>query len=144
MDFIQDFGIQIMLAVLTLTLIDDFVVDVVSKIPMVGKMLAPIVRRVIPGFKKWLSERVGKQAEAIVAQTEAQFAAAPQTGAIKKDVATKALVEAMPGLEQIEAEREIQAAFNRLVGQQALAQQAASRAPAPKPAAAAGGPGVTP
>lgn len=138
MDFLQHISMELLALIagtlLTATLLDDFLVDAVSKIPVIGKILAPIVRRITPRFRQWLHDRVPKAAEAAVQQAEGHL---PQTGAgaVKKEMAVAALQTAEPGLRATDAEREIQAAFDRLVGQQKLAEQAAKVAP---PATASG------
>ena len=113
-----------------LTAFDDAIAAIVSRVPVVGPTLAPILRRLSARFRDWLTKRVRSSAVAAVQEAEGRVGAGH--GELKKDVAVDALKQAEPGLTETELEREIQRAFDRMMGSEALGAQAGRRA-APVP-----------
>lgn len=115
MEWIQGLGLEalyIALGILAgLTLLDDAVADLVSRIPFAGRILAPLARRLSGRFREWIGERVPSAADRIVRETEAETAGAP--GAVKLKLATAALQNAEPGLIEPEARAAVQSAVDR-------------------------------
>lgn len=115
MELLQGIGMEALYMVLAivagLTILDDALADLASRVPWVGRVLAPIVRRLSGRFREWIGERVPAAADRIVRETEAATAGAP--GAVKLKLATRALQEAEPGLIEPEAREAVQAAVDR-------------------------------
>jgi len=124
LEAIQSVGLEVLAtlvaALAATTFLDDAIASALSRVPVVGAMLASVARRFSARFRAWLLERVPRTAEAKVAEVESRIDA-PKTGAVKAQVAAAELVKAEPGLTQTEAEREIEAAYHRLIGAQRLA-----------------------
>jgi hypothetical protein len=112
---LQDAGMQVLALVLaalvSATLLDDLLADLAARIPYVGRILAPIVRRLSAGFRAWLGERVPAQADRVVRQTEAIYG--PVAGSTKLQVASQTLAQLEPGLTPTEAQAAVQAAVDR-------------------------------
>lgn len=118
----QQLGMELWLAIagvlVGLTAFDDALAALVSRVPVVGPILAPILRRLSARFRDWLRTRVPASAEAAVKRAEGHIG--DGNGAIKKEAAVAELKAAEPGLTDNETEREIQAAFDRMVGAKKL------------------------
>jgi hypothetical protein len=127
----QALGMELWLAIVGvlvgLTAFDDAIAAVVSRVPVVGPILAPIFRRLSARFRDWLRTRVPASAEDAVQRVEGHIG--DGNGAIKKEQAMEELKMAEPGLTETELEREIQAAFDRMVGAKRLEDQATRTTP---------------
>lgn len=115
MEWLSSLGVEVLWTVVAalaaLTILDDALADGARRVPWVGPVLAPIVRRLSARFREWLGERVPSAADRIVRQVEADTAGAP--GAVKLKLATAALLDAEPGLIEPEARAAVQAAVDR-------------------------------
>lgn len=118
MELVQSIGAELLLTIVGilvgLTAFDDAIASVVSRVPVIGGILAPIFRRLSARFREWLRTKVPASAEAAVKRAEGHIG--DGNGAIKKETAVAELKAAEPGLTDPELEREIQAAFDRMVG----------------------------
>lgn len=125
LDFVQGIGLDVLAtlaaALLATTFLDDAIASALSRVPVFGAPLASVARRLSARFRDWLLERVPRTAEAKVAEVESRISAAG-AGKVKAQVAAAELVKAEPGLTQTEAEKEIQAAYDRLLGTAKLAE----------------------
>lgn len=114
-EFISQFGIELFALLLGalagLTLLDDLLADFASRVPLVGPVLAPIMRRLSGRFRSWLSERIPQAADRIVLQVEHELAGAP--GPAKLDAAAERLRRAEPGMTVAESVAAVQAAVDR-------------------------------
>lgn len=123
---VQQLAMELWLAiagvVVGLTVFDDAIAALVSRVPVVGPILAPILRRLSARFREWLRTKVPASAEAAVKRAEGHVGSG--NGPIKKEQAVAELKAAEPGLTDPELEREIQAAFDRMVGAKKLEAQA--------------------
>lgn len=120
----------IVAAVAGVSLLDDALADIVKRVPVVGPILAPIMRRMSARFRDWMRTRVPASAEAAVKQAEGALGGTDRkAGAEKKAAAVAVLDKAEPGLLESELEREIEAAFQRLIGAERLAQHDRPRTP---------------
>lgn len=96
-----------------ITFLNDAVAHLVAKVPVIGGLLALIVRRATPAFWDWLQNAVRESAERAV--READAVATPRTtNAEKKATATEALAAAQPGLTASQLDVEIEAALARV------------------------------
>ena len=133
LETIQGIGLDVLAtvaaALFATTFLDDAIASGLSRIPVVGAVLAGLARRLSARFRTWALERVPATAEKKVREVESKIDA-PGTGAVKASVAAAELVKAEPGLTQSEAEREIEAAFHRVIGSRRLEAQAEKRAAA--------------
>jgi len=124
MDWIQGVGLEVLgtiaVALFATTVLDDALAAGLSRIPVVGGALAAAARRLSARFRAWMLERVPKTAEGAVKEVEHAIGATG-TGAIKAELATEKLEKREPGLTRSEAEREVQAAYDRLMGEKRLA-----------------------
>lgn len=115
MEWLQGLGVEALYVLLGivagLTILDDAIADGVGRIPGVGKILAPIARRLSGRFREWIGSRVPASADRVVRETEAATGGA--AGAVKLKLATRALQDAEPGLIEPEAREAVQAAVDR-------------------------------
>lgn len=115
---LQNLALELWLAIagvlVGLTAFDDAIAALVGRVPVVGPILAPILRRLSARFRDWLRTKVPASAEAAVKRVEGHIG--DGAGPIKKEAAIAELKQREPGLTDTELEREIQAAFDRLVG----------------------------
>lgn len=122
MEWLQTLGIEALYVVLGivagLTLLDDALADAVARVPYIGRVLAPIVRRLSGRFREWIGSRVPASADRVVRDMEAATTGAP--GSVKLKLATRALQDAEPGLIEPEAREAVQAAVDRAKATPAL------------------------
>lgn len=115
---LQGIGLEVIAAIVAalagLTILDDALAGLVAKVPVIGPILAALVRRLSARFREWMRTKVPASAEAAVKQAEGMIG--DGHGPAKKAAAIETLRAAEPGLRNGELEREIQAAFDRLVG----------------------------
>lgn len=93
-----------------ITFLNDAIAHLVAKIPVVGGLLALIVRRATPAFWDWLRNAVAASAERAVREADA----VATTNATKKAAAVESLAAAQPGLTASQLDREIEAALARV------------------------------
>lgn len=114
-EVINTFGIELAALLLGalagLTLLDDLLADFASRIPLIGPILAPIMRRLSGRFRQWISERIPSVADRVVLEIEAELDGA--SGPAKLAAATERLRKAEPGLSVAEAQAAAQAAVDR-------------------------------
>lgn len=107
-----------------ITFLNDAVAQLVSRIPVIGGLLAMLVRRASPAFWTWLEGQVKDAAERAVREADAKLPTA--SGAARAGVATAVLQQAEPGLTRSQAEIEIEAAYRRLQTDAARSAKAAA------------------
>ncbi|WP_337871161.1 hypothetical protein [Meiothermus sp.] len=111
-------AVQAALAVGVISLLAGLLVAVVSKIPLLGPVLANIIRIIGGNYEKWLSERLPKMAEQAVLAVEERFRKSdlpPEVRAQEKMHQAVELVEQMaPGVNRSVAKASIEAALTRM------------------------------
>ncbi|MCL6527652.1 MAG: hypothetical protein K6T57_12320 [Thermaceae bacterium] len=124
-DFLPDNGtllswvIQAALAVGVISLLAGLIIGVVGNVPVVGPLLAGIIRMLAGNYEKWLTERVPKLAEQAVLSTEEKFRNAPPLPAAerasqKMETALDILKQSAPGLSADQARAQVEAALARI------------------------------
>ena len=111
--------LQAALAVGVVALLAGALIALVGRIPVVGPVLAGIIRVVAGNYERWLAERVPKLAEQAVLSVEERYRKArdlpPEERArAKLEEAMQALQEMAPGLSREVARRQIEAALARI------------------------------
>lgn len=109
----REFLLVLLGSVTLATLFHDAVAQLAARVPVIGGLLAVIVRRITPAAWDWLHNRVKEAAERAVRQADA--IAPDADGRTRAMLARNALMKEQPGLTQSEAEREIEAAFQRVM-----------------------------
>lgn len=111
-------ALQAALAVGVISLLAGLLVAVVSKVPLLGPVLAGIVRIIGSNYEKWLSERLPQVAEQAVLAVEERFRKSdlpPEVRAQEKMRQALELVEQMaPGVSRSVAKAAIEAALTRM------------------------------
>lgn len=136
MDALQNPAIQtLLLAVLgsaaLISLFNDALAQAAARVPVVGGMLAWIVRRLTPAFWAWLETAVKESAERAVRTADALATAGVTSNETKKLTASAALERAQPGLSPSQVDREIEAALARVKTDAARAVKQLEAAAAP-------------
>lgn len=122
----REFLLVLLGSVTLATLFHDALAQVAARVPVVGGLLAVIVRRITPAAWDWLHNRVKEAAERAVREADAR---APEaTGQTRALLARNALMKDQPGLTQSEAEREIEAAYERVMADHKRVAKAAREA----------------
>lgn len=111
--------IQAALAVGIVSLFAGLLIGVVGKIPMIGPVLAGIIRMLAGNYEKWLNERVPKLAEQAVLATEERWRKSaiidPTVRAQQKlSESTQTLQSLAPGLSADTAKAQVEAALARI------------------------------
>ncbi|KZK16653.1 hypothetical protein [Meiothermus taiwanensis] len=110
--------LQAALAVGVVALAAGALIAILGKIPVVGPILAGIVRIIAGNYERWLSERVPKLAEQTVLSIEERYrksALPPEERAqTKLEEAISALQQMAPGLSRDIAQRQVEAALSRI------------------------------
>lgn len=110
--------LQAALAVGVVALLAGALVALLGRIPVVGPVLAAMVRILAGNYEKWLSERVPKLAEQAVLSVEERYRRStlpPEERArAKLEEAISALQEMAPGLARDIAQRQVEAALARI------------------------------
>ena len=119
---IREAVLAILASATLITLINDALANAFSRIPWVGWLLAIVVRRLTPMFWTWLRNEVGSTAELAVMSAQAKMSGAP--GDEKKRAAIEELKAKQPGLTFSELDREVEDAFQRLMGRESLSLKA--------------------
>lgn len=111
-------ALQAALAVGLIALLAGALVRLVSGIPVVGPILAGIIRLMASNYERWLAERVPKLAEQAVLAVEERYRRSDlppaERAARKLEEAIRTLQEMAPGLSRSLAERQIEAALARI------------------------------
>ncbi|MBC7292967.1 MAG: hypothetical protein H5T84_02465 [Thermoleophilia bacterium] len=120
--------VQAVLAVGLLALVAGLLIAVLGRIPVIGPLLAGIVRLLVGNYEKWLSERVPKLADLSVLAVEERLASlaklrpeiettllSPQSRASTKlKSAVDGLISLAPGLSAADAAQQVEAAVARM------------------------------
>jgi hypothetical protein len=110
--------LQAALAVGVVALLAGALIALVGRIPVVGPILAGIIRLIAGNYERWLQERVPKLAEQAVLATEERYRAthlpAEERARVKLDEAIQALQQMAPGLARDIAQRQVEAALARI------------------------------
>lgn len=111
--------IQAALGVGIVSLLAGLLVGVVGKIPVIGPVLAALIRRFAGNYEKWLNERVPKLAEQAVLATEERWRKSgitdPTVRAQQKLAeSTQTLQSLAPGLSADTAKVQVEAALARV------------------------------
>lgn len=111
--------IQAALAVGIVSLLAGLIIRIIIKIPIIGPVLARIIRIIAGNYEKWLNERVPKLAEQAVLATEERWrksALVDSTyrAAQKLEESTKILQSLAPGLSDNIAKVQVEAALARV------------------------------
>lgn len=114
----------VLLALVSLNVLDDVIADLFSRVPVVGPVLARVARWFSGKSRAWLQERIPQIADRIVRQVEGSHEGAH--GAVKLQAATAALLAspAAAGLRESEATAAAQAAVDRAKAEPHLAMDA--------------------
>lgn len=110
--------VQALLAVGVIALVAGLLVRLVAGIPVVGPVLAGIIRMIAGNYERWLSERVPKLAEQAVLAVEEKYRRSelpPAERASRKlEEAIQILQTLAPGLSRDIAQKQIEAALARV------------------------------
>jgi hypothetical protein len=110
--------LQASLAVGVITLFAGGLIALLGKIPIVGPILAGIVRIIAGNYERWLSERVPKLAEQVVLSVEERYRKSnlsfEERAQTKLEEAISALQQMAPGLGRDIAQRQVEAALSRI------------------------------
>jgi hypothetical protein len=111
--------IQAALGVGIVSLLAGLLVGVVGKIPVIGPVLAALIRMLAGNYEKWLNERVPKLAEQAVLATEERWRKSgitdPTVRAQQKlSESTQTLQSLAPGLSADTAKAQVEAALARI------------------------------
>lgn len=110
--------LQASLAVGVITLFAGGLIALLGKIPIVGPILAGIVRIIAGNYERWLSERVPKLAEQAVLSVEERYRksalSSEERAQTKLEEAISALQQMAPGLGRDIAQRQVEAALSRI------------------------------
>ena len=132
MELLQnDYAREVLLALLgsgaLLALLNDDLAALTQKIPYVGGLAAPVVRRLSPRFAAWLHGEVARSAEQVVLEVEAQAKKTTERGVTKavldvekKAAAVQELRVREPGLTQQQRDEQIERALDRLKADAAM------------------------
>ena len=111
-------ALQAALAVGVIALLAGFLIRILGAIPIVGPILARIVRILASNYEKWLSERVPKLAEQTVLAVEEKYRSSSmpplERAATKMEEAIQGLQQMAPGLSRDIAQKQIEAALARI------------------------------
>jgi len=112
-------ALQAALAVGLVALLAGALIALVSRIPVVGPVLARIIRVVAGNYERWLAERVPRLAEQAALSVEERYRKAssvpPEERArAKLEEAMTALQDMAPGLSREITRRQIEAALARI------------------------------
>nr|WP_279231751.1 hypothetical protein [Thermus thalpophilus] len=109
---------QALVALGAVALLAGLLVRLVGGIPVVGPVLAGLIRMLASNYERWLAERVPRLAEQAVLAVEERYRKSdlpPQERAARKlEEAISTLQELAPGLSRTIAERQIEAALARI------------------------------
>lgn len=101
-----------------IALLAGLLVRLVGSIPVVGPVLAGLIRMLASNYERWLAERVPRLAEQAVLAVEERYRKSdlpPQERAARKlEEAIRTLQELAPGLSRTIAEKQIEAALARI------------------------------
>ncbi|AWR86780.1 hypothetical protein [Meiothermus taiwanensis] len=110
--------LQAALAVGVIALAAGALIAILGKIPIVGPILAGIVRIIAGNYERWLSERVPKLAEQVVLSVEERYRKSnlsfEERAQTKLEEAISALQQMAPGLGRDIAQRQVEAALSRI------------------------------
>ncbi|RIH79047.1 hypothetical protein Mcate_00560 [Meiothermus taiwanensis] len=110
--------LQASLAVGVITLFAGGLIALLGKIPVIGPILAGIVRIIAGNYERWLSERVPKLAEQVVLSVEERYRKSnlsfEERAQTKLEEAISALQQMAPGLGRDIAQRQVEAALSRI------------------------------
>lgn len=139
MDALSNPAVQtLLLAILgsaaLISLFNDALAQAAARVPVVGGLLAWVVRRLTPAFWAWLETAVKESAERAVRTADA-LSTASTSNESKKLVASAALERAQPGLSPSQIDKEIEAALARVKTDAARAVKKLQSAAAPRGAA---------
>lgn len=111
-------AVQAALAVGVISLLAGLLVAVLGKVPLIGPILASLVRIIGGNYEKWLAERLPKMAEQAVLAVEERFRKSdlpPEVRAAEKMREAVELVEQMaPGINRSIARASIESALTRM------------------------------
>ncbi|WP_243095213.1 hypothetical protein [Thermus thalpophilus] len=111
-------ALQALVALGAVALLAGLLVRLVGGIPVVGPVLAGLIRMLASNYERWLAERVPRLAEQAVLAVEERYRKSdlpPQERAARKlEEAISTLQELAPGLSRTIAERQIEAALARI------------------------------
>lgn len=109
---------QALVALGAVALLAGLLVRLVGSIPVVGPVLAGLIRMLASNYERWLAERVPRLAEQAVLAVEERYRKSdlpPQERAARKlEEAIRTLQELAPGLSRTIAEKQIEAALARI------------------------------
>lgn len=109
---------QALVALGAVALLAGLLVRLVGGIPVVGPVLAGLIRMLASNYERWLAERVPRLAEQAVLSVEERYRKSdlpPQERAARKlEEAISTLQELAPGLSRTIAEKQIEAALARI------------------------------
>lgn len=109
---------QALVALGAVALLAGLLVRLVGSIPVVGPVLAGLIRMLASNYERWLAERVPRLAEQAVLAVEERYRKSdlpPQERAARKlEEAISTLQELAPGLSRTIAEKQIEAALARI------------------------------
>jgi len=110
--------VQALLAVGVIALVAGLLVRLVAGIPVVGPILAGIIRMIAGNYERWLSERVPKLAEQAVLAVEEKYRRSElppaERASQKLEEAIQILQTLAPVLSRDIAQRQIEAALARI------------------------------
>ena len=120
--------VQAVLAVGLLALVAGLLIAVLGRIPVIGPLLAGIVRLLVGNYEKWLSERVPKLADLSVLAVEERLASLAKLrpeiettllsrqrrASTKLKSAVDGLISLAPGLSAADAAQQVEAAVARM------------------------------
>jgi len=111
-------AVQAALAVGVVSLLAGLLVAVLSKVPLIGPVLASLVRIIGGNYEKWLAERLPKIAEQAVLAVEERYRKSdlpPEVRATEKMREAVELIEQMaPGVNRSIAKAAIDSALTRM------------------------------
>ncbi|MCX8088586.1 MAG: hypothetical protein N3C58_04835 [Meiothermus ruber] len=111
-------AVQAALAVGVVSLLAGLLVAVLGKVPLIGPILASLVRIIGGNYEKWLAERLPKMAEQAVLAVEERYRKSdlpPEVRATEKMREAVELVEQMaPGVNRSIAKAAIESALTRM------------------------------
>lgn len=97
-----------------ITFFNDTLAQFAARVPVVGPLLALIVRRATPAFWTWLETQVRDSAERAVREADARTVPGHTDGRTKALLARGVLANAQPGLTPAQVESEIERAYQRV------------------------------
>ena len=127
----NDYARELLLALLgsgaLIALLNDDLAALAQRLPVVGGVAAPLVRRLSPHFAAWLRGEVARSAEQVVLEIEAQAIKKTERGVTKavlnvekKAAALRELRVREPGLTAKQRDEEIERALERLKADAAM------------------------